>query len=237
MSGDEILENAQRFANLSQAAGALADRVTEIIGYAVQSRGRASLLVPGGRTPAAVFSQLRTRKLPWDQVYVSLTDERRVPEDDPASNARLVREHLLIDEAAAAHFYPLHRHGVDDRSDEAACGAALGMLPRPFDAVILGMGEDGHIASMFPSDPALARALSYKTEARCTTTTAPNAPQERLTLTLATLLESRWIALHISGERKWQVLTDATASNDPMRYPVVALLTQRRVPVHIYYSP
>lgn len=237
MSGDEILEATQRFATPAKAAQAVADRVAEIIGFAVNARGRASLLVPGGKTPIPVFEALRMRDLPWDRVYISLTDERRVPEDDAASNAKLVREHLLKDAAAAAHFYPLHRHGVDERSDEAACGAALGMLPRPFDAVILGMGEDGHIASMFPSDPALIRALSPNTEARCTTATAPNAPQERLTLTLATLLESRWIGLHITGANKWQVLSKAVTSNDPTRYPVAALLAQRSVPVHIYFSP
>lgn len=237
MRGDAILEATQRFATAAKAAQAVADRVAEIIDFAVNARGRASLLVPGGKTPVAVFEALRVRDLPWDRVYISLTDERRVPEDDAASNAKLVREHLLQDAAAAAHFYPLHRHGVDERSDEAACGAALSMLPRPFDAVILGMGEDAHIASMFPGDPALSRALSPKTEARCTTATAPNHPQARLTLTLATLLESRWIALHIAGERKWQVLNEAVKTNDPMQHPVAALLAQRHVPVHIYFSP
>ncbi len=237
MRGSDILDAAQRFATPAKAAQAVAERVAEIIGYAVDTRGRASLLVPGGRTPVAVFESLSTQPLPWDQVYISLTDERRVPADDPASNAKLVREHLLKDAAAAAHFYPLHRHGVDERSDEAACGAALGMLPRPFDAVILGMGEDGHIASMFPGDPALSRALSPKTEARCTTATAPSSPQERLTLTLATLLESRWIGLHITGEHKWQVANEALQMDDPLRYPVSALLAQRQVPVHIYFSP
>ncbi len=237
MPGNRALDAAIRFANVEQAAAALADRIAEIIGYAVQSRGRASLLVPGGNTPKAVFASLRQRELPWEKVYVSLTDERRVASDDPASNARLVREHLLKDRAAAAHFYPLHRQGVDERSDEAACGAALGMLPRPFDAVILGMGEDGHIASMFPGDPALPRALSPKTEARCTTATAPTEPSARLTLTLATLLESRWIALHIAGSAKWQTLEKAAKDNDPMAHPVAALLGQRQVPFHIYYSP
>ncbi|MEX0386349.1 6-phosphogluconolactonase [Spiribacter onubensis] len=233
----QTLEAAQRFASPAQAAGALAQRVGEVIRYGVRARGRASLLVPGGRTPVPVFERLRQLDLPWDQVYVSLTDERRVPEDDPRSNARLVRTHLLQNGAARAHFYPLHREGVGERADEAACGAALGLLPRPFDAVVLGMGSDGHTASMFPDDPALARALDTTTDARCVATQAPDEPRERLTLTLNTLLQSRWIALHVTGAQKWATLQAAVASDDPRQYPVHALLNQRHVPVHVYYSP
>ncbi len=237
MGASHTLDAAQRFASTTQAAEALADRVAEVIRFAARARGRASLLVPGGRTPIPVFEALRTRALPWGQVYISLTDERRVPADSPSSNARLVREHLLRDNAGDAHFHGLHREGIGERADEAACGAALGMLPRPFDAVLLGMGTDGHIASMFPGDPALGRALETGTEARCATTTAPDEPRARLTLTLATLLESRWMALHVNGPGKWDVLQAAVASGDPHQYPVVALLQQRRVPVHVYWSP
>ena len=233
----QTIEAAQRFASPKQAAGALAQRVSEVIRYAVKARGRASLLVPGGSTPVPVFEQLRQVALAWDQVYVSLTDERRVPEDDPRSNARLVRTHLLQDAAARAHFHPLHRQGVGKRADEAACGAALGLLPRPFDAVILGMGSDGHTASIFPHDPALPRALDAATDARCVATHAPDEPHERLTLTLNTLLQSCWIALHVTGVKKWSTLQAAVASGDPYQYPVHALLNQRHVPVHVYYSP
>ena len=237
MSARQCLEAAQRFAGTDRAAAALATRVGEVIGFAVAARGRASLLVPGGNTPIPVFEALRNRSLTWDKVYISLTDERRVPLDDPQSNAQGVRTHLLQGRAAAAHFHPLHREGIDARADEAACGAALGMLPRPFDAVILGMGTDGHIASLFPGDPALPRALDPRTEARCAITTAPTPPHERLSLTLATLLEARWIALHVTGEAKWATLEAAVHSADAAQYPVHALLCQRRVPVHVYWSP
>lgn len=237
MSATQTLESAQRFPSASRAAEALASRVADIIGFAVRARGRASLLVPGGRTPIPLFEALRSLELPWASVYVSLTDERRVPQTDPNSNARLVQEVLLKDKAADAHFQPLHRDGVDDRADEAACGAALGMLPRPFDAVILGMGDDAHFASLFPGDAASTRALSQDTEARCATTCAPSEPHARLSLTLATLLESRWIALHLSGAAKWDAIQNAAAADDARQYPVQALLAQRRVPVHVYWSP
>ncbi|MEX0374185.1 6-phosphogluconolactonase [Spiribacter pallidus] len=236
MGAADVLESAQRFADPGQAADALAQRVGEVIRYAVRARGRASLLVPGGRTPVPLFEALSGIDLPWESVYVSLTDERRVPPADPASNARLVDEYLLNGQAADAHFYPLHREGIDARADEAACGAALSMLPRPFDAVILGMGTDGHTASLFPGDPSLVRGLDPDTEAHCVATRAPDAPYDRLSLTLHTLTSSRWIALHISGQEKWQTLQSGIRAGDPQRFPVLAVLSQKKVPTHVYWS-
>lgn len=235
MSPNAIIDAAQRFSSREQATRAVVERVGGVIELAVESRGRASLLVPGGNTPIPIFEALAQCDLPWDSVYISLTDERRVPITDPDSNAALVKRHLLQDRAASAHFYPLHRDAMDSRADEAACSAALGMLPRPFDAVILGMGDDGHTASLFADDPALSAALNLHTEARCAATRAPKPPFERLSLTLATLLESRWIGLPIHGLEKWHTLEQALASQDPLRYPVAALLAQQQVPVHVYW--
>lgn len=232
-----ILEDAQRFATAEALADALARRVAEIVAYAAGARGRASLIVSGGRTPVTVFQRLAATDLPWEKVGISLADERRVPESDPRSNARLVREHLLQGPAAAARFAPLHREGAGERADAAACAAALDTLPRPFDAVILGMGADGHIASLFPGAPGLPAALATGGEARCQAITAPADPPERLTLTLAALLDSRWIALHVTGREKWQTLATALTEDDPQRHPVAALFRQRRVPVHVYWSP
>lgn len=231
------LDDAKRFPTAEALADALARRVAEIITYAAGARGRASLIVSGGRTPITLYQRLAGSELPWERVGISLADERRVPEDDPRSNARLVREHLLQGPAAAARFAPIHRDGADERADEAACAAALGTLPRPFDAVILGMGDDGHTASLFPGAPELPAALDLQREACCQAITAPAEPPERLTLTLATLLDSRWIALHVTGQAKWQTLARALEAGDPMRYPVAALFRQRRVPVHVYWSP
>ena len=237
MSAKNTLESALCFADPAQAVAAVAERIGSIIQFSVRARGRASLLLPGGRTPVPVFHELRDQDLPWEQVYISLTDERRCPLNHPDSNAHQVQEELLVGPAAAAHFYPLHREGIDERADEAVCSAALGMLPRPYDAVMLGMGTDGHIASLFPQTSGLAKRLDLQTEARCAATTAPTAPQARMTLTLATLLHSRWIGLHITGQEKWKTLESAIESQDVLSYPVLALLKQRQVPVHVYWSP
>jgi len=237
MHARNTVESALCFPSAQGAAKAVAERICHVIQFAVHARGRASLLLPGGKTPVAVFHALLNLDLPWESVYISLTDERRCPEDSPDSNARLVREELLKGKATAAHFYPLHRERVDERADEAICSAALGMLPRPFDAVMLGMGTDGHIASLFPHTQGLERLLNLQAEAPCATTTAPTPPQARISLTLATLLQSRWIGLHISGQEKWDTLQKAVASSNPLEYPVFALLQQQQVPVHVYWSP
>ena len=231
------LDNAQRFTTADRAASALAVRISEIITYGARARGRASLLLPGGRTPIPLFDALCGLDVPWRQVYVSLTDERRVPPDDNRSNARLIRDHLLRDQAAAAHFHPLYHAAVGNRAVEAACGAALGLLPRPFDAVVIGMGDDGHFASLFPGDPALDRGLDPATEAPCVLTRAAEPPHERLSLTLATLLSSRWIALLINGAAKWAALETALERQDAQASPVYALLNQRQVAVNVFYAP
>ncbi|RZU98656.1 6-phosphogluconolactonase [Spiribacter vilamensis] len=231
------LDNAQRFTRADRAASALATRISEIITYGARARGRASLLVPGGRTPIPLFDALCGLDVPWQQVYVGLTDERRVPPEDRQSNARLIREHLLRDRAAAAHFPLLYHDAVGDRAVEAACGAALGLLPRPFDAVVVGMGDDGHIASLFPGDAALARGLDPATEAPCVLTRAADPPYERLSLTLATLLSSRWVALLINGSAKWAALETAIERQDAQASPVYALLNQRQVAVNVFYAP
>ena len=234
---NRALANAQRFTTADRAAAALADRISEIITYGADHRGRASLLLPGGRTPIPLFDALCALDMPWRQVYVSLTDERRVPPEDSASNARLIRDHLLRDRAAGAHFHPLYQSAGGDRAVEAACGAALGLLPRPFDAVVIGMGDDGHIASLFPGDPALDRGLDPTTEAPCVLTRAAQPPHERLSLTLATLLSSRWIALLINGAAKWAALETALEHRDAQASPVYALLNQRQVAVNVFYAP
>jgi 6-phosphogluconolactonase len=220
--GCEMLE---MFPGSSDMAAVAADAVAAQLVRALEVRGRASLVGTGGRMPGPVYDRLSLTPLDWSKVMVTLSDERHVDAASPDSNTHLVRERLLVRLAANARFLPLTDYA------EPALKALL-----PFDAVMLGMGEDGHIASLIPGSPVLAEGMDRAGRALVAESPAGwgSPPVARITLTLAALLQSRAIFLLIAGEAKRQVIADAMAGAD---VPVRAILTQDRVPVRVLWSP
>src|SRR5690606_32253052 len=141
------------------------------------------------------FHALNRLRLDWSRVHVTLTDERWVVESDAASNARLVRAELLQQQAQVAQFTPLFSGGASAQADAATASARLSAMPRPFDAVVLGMGEDGHFASLFPESPGLAEALDLDAPPACVPMQAPSVPAQRLSWNLAALRATRRLML------------------------------------------
>jgi 6-phosphogluconolactonase len=229
----------REFDSAAAAARALADEIAAALRSALALRGRASLLLPGGRTPVPLFHALRTQALPWERVRVSLTDERWVPESDPASNAALVRRELLTDRAAAAPFVPLYNDAPTAAQGASRSWRALAVLPQPFDVVVLGMGEDGHFASLFPQSPGLAAALDVNSVSACVAMRAPTAPIERISLNLAALAKSRAMFLFVAGATKRELLQRAApgVGASELQWPVVALLALTAPPLEIYGAP
>ena len=156
-----------RHHDLPGAAAALADEVIAALRHGLAARGAASLAVAGGRTPVPLFRALRDAQLDWARVAVTLTDERWVPEEDAASNARLLRAELLQGRAGAARFFPLYDSSATAGEAVDSVWQSLQEMPWPLDAVVLGMGEDGHFASLFPDNPQLGRALDPDDQPRC----------------------------------------------------------------------
>lgn len=223
-----------RSESIQAAAALLAEQVAATLRDAVQARGAASLLVPGGRTPVPFFRELRRHDIAWRHIAISLTDERWVPADHADSNARLVRTELLADAAEVATFVPLH-----NAAPTAALGAAeswrgLALLPRPFDVVVLGMGDDGHFASLFPHSPGLDAALDPDAAPGCIAMRAPAAPEDRISLNLAALADARQLYLFITGERK-RVLVAPAAVADPL--PINALQALRAPEPVVIWAP
>ncbi len=154
---------------------------------------------------------LREEQLDWSRVCIALADERWVDTDDPDSNEKLVRDHLLRGPAAAASFHGLKNGAPTPDMGAVSAWETFARVPRPFDAVILGMGDDGHTASLFPGSPNLPSALNPAAVAGCVGMWSPVAPQPRLSLNLSALLDSRRIVLLINGAGKWRTFLAAAA--------------------------
>ncbi|WP_245800931.1 6-phosphogluconolactonase [Vreelandella utahensis] len=209
-----------------QALGeALAKQVAAWLREALAERGTAALAVSGGSTPVPFFQALARESLAWENVSITLVDERWVPETHDASNARLLRELLLKGVAARAHFIPLVTKAASPQEGQTEVEARLATLPAFLDVVILGMGADGHTASLFPCTPGLAQALDPDGAARCRAMSPPGAAQERITLTRSVIDAARHQVLHLTGDDKLATLEQALASpDDILSMPIRAFL-------------
>ncbi|HEY7977550.1 MAG TPA: 6-phosphogluconolactonase [Rhizomicrobium sp.] len=218
----------------NDAAQAIAKRLTA----AATRDGRASFVAPGGTTPGAMFDILARCQAPWKNIEITLSDDRWIETTSNRSNEKLVRARLLTASAAAARLIPFKT--AHSRADEAEndVNAAIVAMHRPFDVVALGMGTDGHIASLIPGAAGLARALDRNDRALVRAIKPPDlaAMGERMTLTLRAILDARWIVLLIRGEEKLAAYRHALDGADPLEAPVRAVLHQQDVPVSVFWS-
>ena len=214
-----IVEAADRDA----LARLLADEVATVLEGAIRDTGRAALAVPGGTTPAAFLSALGGHALDWSAVTVTLTDERCVPADHPRSNRRLLDGTLFAGPARAARLAAL--------DDAQALSTLL-----PLDACVLGMGEDLHIASLFPGADRLAEALSAECGTPALRLRAPGAPEARITLTAPALIGAGRCFLLIHGAEKRAALDRARAAASIADAPV-RLVLDRPNPATVYWAP
>jgi 6-phosphogluconolactonase len=226
------------FADPAALAEALAAAVANDLRSGVRERGWATLVVSGGSTPRRFLQTLALQPLAWGNITVTLADERWVAPSDERSNERLVRETLLRGAAAAATFVPLYRAAATAESALVDIAANVATLSLPFDAVVLGMGLDGHCASLFPGGDRLDEALRPNGAARVLPMRAPAAEEPRITLTLAALTQARALYLHIEGERKKAVLGKALAGEAPFEQaPIARVLDNAATTPEVFYCP
>lgn len=227
----------QRYADVETLSRELAMQIAECLTMAIAARGAASLVVSGGRSPVRLFEILRNLELDWGRVRIALADERWVATEIEASNEHLVRDVLLKEHAAAARFLGLKNGAPTPDLGAVSAWETFARVPRPFDAVILGMGDDGHTASLFPGSPNLSSALNLSAAAGCVGMWSPVAPHPRLSLNLSALLDSRRVVLLITGESKLRAFNAATAAGPAEDMPVRAVLRQSLTPVDVMWAP
>lgn len=237
-----------------QLASQLAVSIVAALQHDLEANGSASLVVSGGSTPAPVFKCLSVVDIDWSKVTITLADERWVPPGHADSNESLVKDTLLVGRAAEASFVSLYR--PDTKPEQAISPVAVDVLAmaQPFSATILGMGGDGHTASLFPDAPSaqLADAMALDNTATIAVLAPPSVDQIRISLTRAALLNSRKRFLHITGVSKRDVLANAlldctnngaaNAGNTLQPYvagmkPIVGLLTSEPKAASVFWSP
>ncbi|MFQ3261019.1 MAG: 6-phosphogluconolactonase [Reinekea sp.] len=233
--GKRVMEQ-KTFTSRIELTQALANEVTNLLRSDLVSKGSAALAVSGGRTPIDLFEQLSKVELDWSKVFITLVDERWVEPNHEASNEALVRRHFLQNYASEANFVALKTHYDSAYDAVTELHQRLMKLPLPMTVSILGMGEDGHTASFFPGAKTLSKALDMDSGLMCCATTPLTAPHDRMTLTLPTVLASKKIILHLTGDSKLPVLEAALAEGDVEEMPVRSVLKQTQTPVTIYFA-
>ena len=228
----------ETFADGDAWAVACAARLTDALAAALAEAGKAVFAGSGGSTPAPIYRRMAEADLDWSRVAVTLIDERYVPETSPDSNAALLKQTLMTGPAAAARFVPLFHPAVTVDRAAALAAHALAAEGGKLDAVLLGMGEDGHICSMFPDSPTLKTLLSPAL--RPTVLGVPHgrdgaAPSlERLTINLPYLMSARRVVLALTGAAKRAVF-EREAAGDPATQPIAALIAAR-VPLDVLWT-
>ena len=220
-----------------EMAQAVAGDVAFIIESALDARGSSLIALPGGDTPKAIFKALAAKKLPWKQVTIIPTDERLVPMDDERSNIRGIAQALL---PAGARVIPIAADIPDYRLAGNSADARLQDLSWPPDLVWLGVGADGHTASLF-AGPDLQDALDAP-KARRAVGVMPDpmpedAPVARITLTRAAILSARTVLITLTGVDKREMLEQAIEDGQSSRVPIGRVLAEAEQPIDIHWAP
>lgn len=225
------------FATRHACEDELANRISVLLRDRLRHIPSVSLALSGGRTPRQVLPILAGMDVDWSAVNVTLTDDRCVSRSDPNSNARLIEKYFLAEGASAANFVPLW--GETDQSEKmpraiAAAKARLADFTWPLDVTYLGMGEDGHFASLFPA----ADVSQFGDEnAVCVSGTAPQPPHQRISLSLPVILSSRHIFLHVTGTAKFEALKSALDMPPTPEFPISLLVHSGHPNFEILYAP
>lgn len=201
---------------------------------ALSRNNRASLAVSGGSTPISLFKKISRLELNWTSIDITLVDDRWVEPSHEDSNESLVRGYLLKYNAADASFFPLKNNTESAQVGQSLCEKSLGQLRRPLDVTVLGLGIDGHTASLFPCSKELSVAMDVNNNSNYIATTPKSAPHERISLTRSAISRSNNIILHITGHSKLDALALAMKTKDSNIMPIYAFLQE---PISIYWSP
>jgi 6-phosphogluconolactonase len=222
------------FPSREALAESLSGTIASVLTQAIKTRGKALLAVSGGTTPALFFRTLSEADIEWSKVTVTLVDERFVPESSPRSNAGLAKANLLQGKAAAANFLGLYSDAASVEAAASKADSEIDRLGLPLDAVVLGMGPDGHTASFFPDATKLPELLAAENTSLVSAVHTVEGLEPRITLTMPPIIGAGFLALHIEGDAKRKVLASVL---DGEKLPIGAVIANAVKPVEVFWAP
>jgi 6-phosphogluconolactonase len=220
----------------SELESKLVAEIAQTLAQDIEHKGRATLLVSGGSTPLNLFKLLSNADIEWSKVTVSLVDERFVPDGHKDQNGELVKANLLQNKALKAQFIPLVQNAEDATSNLDQVRSSFSSNHFPLSVVILGMGTDGHTASLFPAAPELDEGMDLNQSEWLMITNPKVAPHQRITFTRKALLNTNRLILHCYGQEKALILKEAEQKLDYHIYPIAAFMGQDMIDLEVYWT-
>jgi 6-phosphogluconolactonase len=212
---NKVMERLISFESKALLEVDLAQRIADILRSEIEKKGTATLLLSGGSTPKNLYQKLSEIDLDWSNVHVGLVDERFVSQDSSFSNETLIRESLMQNKAATAHFHPMVINASDYSENLTLATEENRVFENP-DVIVLGMGDDGHTASLFPND--LSSEEATFSERLLANTNAPNEPTQRITFSGPILKKGKHNFLMITGARKLDILSESIERMYPIHH-------------------
>ena len=216
-------------------AGRICKSITNRLGTALKAGRRASLLVSGGSTPAPIYAKLGRQNLDWENIDIALVDERWVEPDHPASNARLIKNTLCQGPASLANFTGMKTQHASPQLGLEPLKVRDDALPYPFDVVLLGMGNDGHTASLFPQAHGLGKAMNCPNKVAAITAKKSDVTgthTQRMTLSAPAIASAHCVILALKGAQKRATLKTAQSTGDIHDMPIRAFLGQDNLKIY-----
>ena len=217
-----------------QLAITLGNEICQRLTSATQKKSTASLVVSGGSTPKSLFEYLSSQDIAWDKVKITLADERCVSADDAANNGKMVQQLLLKNKADKATFISLYDEMIDKEKALEKARYKLNQIDLPYDVVILGMGNDGHTASIFPKASNCSEALDLSNSENSMLVDPITTSPLRITQTRRQLLNSDFLTLHFFGEDKRLLFNSIIAEDRANNYPISHFIYQNITPLYVY---